>query len=87
MSWEWAEVVAWTRRHRNMASDFQRPSSTIALVLTLAQSKAMALPGRKDQAVTFLARMPVLASCTLATCWMALVTQVDLAGEGRLMDG
>ena len=27
MSWEWAEVVAWTRRCRNMALDFQRPSS------------------------------------------------------------
>ena len=56
-------------------------------VPALAQRRAVAPPGHKERAVTFLARMLVLASCTLAACWMALVTQVDLAGVGRLMDG
>ena len=37
-------------------------------------------PGRKERAVTFLARMPVVGSCTLAAWWIALVTWVDLAG-------
>ena len=49
MSWEWVEVVAWTRRHRNMASDFQRPSSMMASVPTFAQSRAAAPPSRKDR--------------------------------------
>ena len=69
-----------------MALDFQQPSSMMASVPTLAQSRAVAPPGRKERAVTFLARTPVVGSCTLATCWIALVTYVDLAGVGLFTD-
>ena len=59
----------------------------MASVPTLAQSRAAAPPGFEERAVTFVVRMPVLVSCALAACWIALVMWVDLAGVGRLMDG
>ena len=87
MSWEWAEVAAWTRRQRNMASDFQRPSGMMASVPTLAQSRTVVPPGNRERAVTLVARVPMSVSCALAACWMALVMWVDLAGVGWLIGG
>lgn len=57
-----------------MASDFQRPSSMMASLSMLAQSRAVAPPGRRERALMSFGSMPVEACRRLAEWRRALVT-------------
>ena len=61
-----------------MASDFQRPSSMMASEPTLAQSRAVAPPGRSERAEMSLGEMPVSCSSEAAACRRAFVMKALL---------
>ena len=46
-------------KYRNIASDFQRPTSLIVSVSTRAHRRAVAPPGRRERAVSLEGSRPV----------------------------
>ena len=73
-------MVAWMRRYRNMASEFQRPRRRMMSGSILAQRRAVAPPGRKDRVDSKAGVMPVWCWTEVAACRRAFVTKVGLVG-------